>query len=68
MDDMTIPPSGASDDVTSELSHITEEIYKKNADLAQTNKTLSLLRHRCRQERLDPIRRYLCATTQIQRS
>jgi signal transduction histidine kinase len=30
--------------ITNELSHITEEIYKKNAELAHTNKVLSLLR------------------------
>jgi len=33
-----------SNDITNELGHITQEIYKKNAALAQTNKTLSLLR------------------------
>lgn len=41
MDDTIVPPS---DEVTDELGHITEEIYRKNMALAQTNKTLSLLR------------------------
>ncbi len=31
------------DDITDELGHITQEIYKKNTELAQTNKTLALL-------------------------
>lgn len=37
-------PLGNANDITSELGHITQEIYKKNTQLAQTNKTLSLLR------------------------
>lgn len=44
MDDTVTNPVPVTDDVTNEITHITEEIYKKNADLAQTNKTLSLLR------------------------
>lgn len=43
MDDSTTSTPSA-DDVATELGHITQEIYKKNATLAQTNKTLSLLR------------------------
>src|SRR5438105_2211450 len=37
-----LPPPQA--DVDSELAHITEEMYKKNFELAEKNKTLSLLR------------------------
>lgn len=46
--DTTINPTPpfslpVTDDITDELGHITQEIYKKNTELAQTNKTLSLL-------------------------
>lgn len=43
MDDtaQTLPQAN---DITEELGHITQEIYKKNTALAQSNKTLSLLR------------------------
>lgn len=38
------PPTGADTNFTVELAHITEEMYKKNYELAEKNKTLSLLR------------------------
>lgn len=34
----------AQNDLSSELAHVTEEMYKKNLELAETNKTLALLR------------------------
>lgn len=43
MDDTNAAPLPSTDDITDELGHITQEIYKKNTELAQTNKTLSLL-------------------------
>lgn len=38
------PKTPASSNSSPELAHITEEMYKKNAELADRNKTLSLLR------------------------
>lgn len=38
------PVSPVTSSMTPELEHITQEMYKKNVELAQTNKILSLLR------------------------
>ena len=40
----TPPKTSGQNDNPSELAHINEEIYKKNKDLAERNKTLTLLR------------------------
>ncbi len=42
MDDATKPQS--SPDLASDLAHVTQEMYKKNFELMERNKTLSLLR------------------------
>lgn len=55
MDDVTLPPQPApvltppqaaspANDLSGELAHVTQEMYKKNLELAGKNKTLSLLR------------------------
>jgi len=36
-------PAPSTNDLSSELAHVTQEMYKKNAELFHTNKTLSLL-------------------------
>lgn len=41
--DPKLPPS-TSPSIASDQNHITQELYKKNVELAETNKTLSLLR------------------------
>ena len=40
----TTPISTSTSDISGELAHITQEIYKKNMELAERNKTLSILR------------------------
>jgi hypothetical protein len=40
----TNPPLGQARDLSAELTHANEEMYKKNLELAATNKTLSILR------------------------
>jgi signal transduction histidine kinase len=48
MDDITTPPGAsqtvATNDLSTELAHVTQEMYKKSLELAEKNKTLSLLR------------------------
>jgi signal transduction histidine kinase len=48
MDDLTTAPVSPSpstvNDLSGELAHVTKEMYKKNLELAERNKTLSLLR------------------------
>lgn len=40
----TAPASAPSTDLSQELAHVTKEMYKKNLEMAEKNKTLSLLR------------------------
>ena len=48
MDTFNVNPQQSDDsqdlDLSKELAHVTQEMYKKNLELSQKNKTLSLLR------------------------
>lgn len=38
------PATAATDNISTELAHVTQEMYKRNLEMAEKNKTLSLLR------------------------